>query len=61
MDLSLKELVPMDVQASFTSSKEQIRCIHNSIDKMKDIADRLTMRTFGKFGQQRMYDTVPIV
>ncbi|KXJ27091.1 Sorting nexin-8 [Exaiptasia diaphana] len=43
----IRELVPMDVQASFSASKDQIRCIHNSVDKMKDVADRQTARTLG--------------
>ncbi|XP_031567509.1 sorting nexin-8-like [Actinia tenebrosa] len=47
LSVGIKELVPMDVQASFSASKEHIRCIHNSVERMKEIADRITMRTLG--------------
>ncbi|KAK3754436.1 hypothetical protein QZH41_009222, partial [Actinostola sp. cb2023] len=43
----IRDLVPMDIQASFNASRDQIRCIHNSIDKIKDVADRQTARTLG--------------
>lgn len=39
-----KELVPMDTQASFQSSRLQIQAIHNSVEKLKEIADRMTAR-----------------
>ncbi|KAL9956859.1 hypothetical protein ACROYT_G038406 [Oculina patagonica] len=42
-----KELVPMDTQASFQSSRLQIQAIHNSVEKLKDIADRMTARALG--------------
>ncbi|XP_068674297.1 sorting nexin-8-like [Montipora foliosa] len=39
-----KELVPMDTQASFQSSRLQIQAIQNSVEKLKDVADRMTAR-----------------
>jgi len=37
----------MDVQASFQSSRLQIQAVHNSVEKLKDIADRMTARALG--------------
>ena len=37
----------MDTQASFQSSRLQIQAIHNSVEKLKDIADRMTARALG--------------
>ena len=42
-----QELVPMDTQASFQSSRLQIQAIHNSVEKLKEIADRMTARVLG--------------
>ncbi|RMX44458.1 hypothetical protein pdam_00010065 [Pocillopora damicornis] len=42
-----KELVPMDTQASFQTSRLQIQAIHNSVEKLKDVADRMTARALG--------------
>ncbi|EDO31495.1 predicted protein [Nematostella vectensis] len=50
----IKELVPMDVQASFNASKKQINALHNSVEKMKDVADHLTARTLG-FSSDMLY------
>ena len=38
----------MDTQSSFQSSRLQIQAIHNSVEKLKDIADRMTARALGK-------------
>ena len=43
-----QELVPMDTQASFQSSRLQIQAIHNSVEKLKEIADRMTARVLGQ-------------
>ena len=37
----------MDTQASFQSSRLQIQAIHNSVEKLKDILDRMTARVLG--------------
>lgn len=37
----------MDTQASFQSSRLQIQAIHNSVEKLKDVADRMTARALG--------------
>ena len=37
----------MDTQSSFQSSRLQIQAIHNSVEKLKDIADRMTARALG--------------
>ncbi|XP_032226562.2 sorting nexin-8 [Nematostella vectensis] len=50
----IKELVPMDVQANFNASKKQINALHNSVEKMKDVADHLTARTLG-FSSDMLY------
>lgn len=42
-----KELVPMDTQASFQTSRLQIQAIHNSVEKLKDVADRMIARALG--------------
>lgn len=38
----------MDTQSSFQSSRLQIQAIYNSVEKLKDIADRMTARALGK-------------
>lgn len=38
----------MDTQSSFQSSRLQIQAIHNSVEKLKEIADRMTARALGK-------------
>lgn len=37
----------MDTQASFQSSRLQIQAIQNSVEKLKDVADRMTARALG--------------
>ena len=37
----------MDTQASFQTSRLQIQAIHNSVEKLKDVADRMTARALG--------------
>ena len=37
----------MDTQASFQSSRLQIQAIHNSVEKLKDVADRMIARALG--------------
>ena len=37
----------MDTQASFQTSHLQIQAIHNSVEKLKDVADRMTARALG--------------
>ena len=39
----------MDTQASFQSSRLQIQAIQNSVEKLKDVADRMTARALGIF------------
>ena len=37
----------MDTQASFVQSKQQIHAINTSVERLKDIADRMTARALG--------------
>ena len=45
--ISTQELVPMDTQASFQSSRLQILAVQNSVEKLKDVGDRMTARALG--------------
>ena len=38
----------MDTQASFQSSRLQIQAIQNSVEKLKDVADRMTARALSR-------------
>ena len=43
-----QDLVPMDTQSSFQTSRLQIQAIQNSVEKLKDVAERMTARALGE-------------
>ncbi|XP_064631538.1 sorting nexin-8-like isoform X2 [Lineus longissimus] len=43
--LKAKDLVPMDTQLQFGNTKEHIRILHQSLTKVRDIADRMVARS----------------
>ncbi|XP_065065788.1 sorting nexin-8-like [Rhopilema esculentum] len=45
-----KELVPADTQVCLSSSRQQIQNIHVSVHKMKEMMDRLSLRSLGMGG-----------
>lgn len=47
LSMSSQDLVPMDTQSSFQTSRLQIQAIQNSVEKLKDVAERMTARALG--------------
>ena len=42
-----QDLVPMDTQTQIGNSKEHIRVLYNSIKKLKEISERMVLRSTG--------------
>eukprot|EP00794_Sanderia_malayensis_P008844 gene8844-9792_t len=50
-----KDLVPADTQTCLSTSRDQIRAIHQSIQRMKEFTDRIVLRSLGMGGDMMLF------
>lgn len=59
--LLFQDLVPMDTQSQLANSKEHIKVLYNSVTKLKDITERMVIRSTAyandmlQFGRELKY------
>lgn len=64
LDLFLQEYLPADIQAQFSTSRELIRNIHNSFQRLRDRAEKMAERSQENatdlllFGQELRYSVI---